>query len=119
MANSLKVTLKSLNKDMTFAAKGQTGHFTMMDAKEEIGGNGAAGTPMELVLEALGGCTGLDVISILKKKRISFSHLEIHLNAERSEEHPKVFTNIHIEFVLFSNDGDKALNGLERAVKLS
>jgi putative redox protein len=119
MANTLKVSLKSLNRDLTFAAKGQTGHFTMMDAKEEKGGNSAAGTPMELVLEALGGCTGLDVISILKKKRVSFSHLDINLDAERSDEHPKVFTSINIEFILYSNDGDKALTSLERAVELS
>lgn len=119
MANTMKVSLKSLNRDMTFAAKGQTGHFTMMDAKEEVGGNGAATTPMELMLEALGGCTGLDTISILKKKRVSFSHLEIILNGERSDEHPKVFTSIHLEFILHSNDGDKALTSLERAVELS
>ena len=119
MANTLNVSLKSLNRDMTFAAKGQSGHFTMMDAKEEAGGNGAATTPMELALEALGGCTGLDTISILKKKRVSFSHLDINLSAERSAEHPKVFTTIHLEFVLHSNDGEKAKKSLDRAVELS
>ena len=119
MANSMKVSLKSLNQDMTFAAKGPSGHFTMMDAKAEIGGNGAATTPMALMLESLGGCTGMDTISILKKKRIPFSHLEINLSSERSEEHPKVFTSIHLEFILYSNAGEKAEKALKRAVELS
>lgn len=73
MANTMNVTLKSLNKDMTFAAKGPTGHFTLMDAKEEVGGNGAATTPMELMLQSLGGCTGMDTLSILKKENPIFS----------------------------------------------
>ena len=119
MANPLQVNLTSLNQNMTFAAMGQSGHWLMMDAKKEFGGNGGASTPMELVLEALGGCTGLDVISILNKKRTSYSHLEINLNAERSDEHPKVFTSIHMEFILHSNDGEKALKSLGRSVALS
>jgi len=119
MANNLQVTLKSINKDMTFAAKGQTGHWTMMDAKAEVGGNGGAASPMELLLEALGGCTGLDTISILKKKRTAFSHLEINIKGDRTDQHPKVYTHIHMEFTLYSNDGDKALKNLKRAVQLS
>ena len=119
MANTLKVSLKSLNRDMTFAGKGQTGHWIMMDAKEEVGGNGAASTPMELMLQSLGGCTGMDTLSILKKKRTPFTFMEIILNSERSNEHPKVFTSIHIEFILHSNGGEKALKNLKRAVELS
>ena len=119
MANPLSVTLKSLNRDMTFAAKGMSNHWHMIDTKEEIGGNAGAPTPMEMVLEALGGCTGMDTLSILKKKRTPFSHLDIFLNGERSEEHPKVFTDIHIKFVLHSDGGEKALRDLETAAKLS
>lgn len=119
MSNTLNVQLQSLNQDMTFAAKGQTGHWLMMDAKKEAGGNGGATSPMEMVLEALGGCTGLDTISILNKKRVSFSHLEINISAERSDEHPKVFTSIHMEFILHTHDGEKALKSLERSVELS
>lgn len=119
MANSLSVKLISLNNDMTFAAKGSSGHFTLFDAKEEVGGNGAAATPMEIFLEALGACQGMDTLAILKKKRISFSHLDINLKGDRSEEHPKVYTDVHMVFTLYSNDGDKALKSLERAVQLS
>lgn len=119
MSNSMNVKLISLNNDMTFAAKGNSGHFTLFDAKEEIGGNGAAATPMEVVLEALGGCQGMDTIAILKKKRISFTHLEIDLQGKRAEEYPKIYTDIHVIFTLYSNDGEKALKSLERAVELS
>jgi len=119
MAKEISVTLKSLNNEMTFAAKGPTGHWTMMDAKADVGGNAGAASPMELVLEALGGCTGLDTISILKKKRTPFSHLDINIKGDRTEEHPKVYTHIHMEFILYSNDGEKALKSLKRAVALS
>ncbi|MFA6617734.1 MAG: OsmC family protein [Candidatus Neomarinimicrobiota bacterium] len=119
MANPVNVKLISLNNDMTFVAKSNSGHFTLFDAKEEVGGNGAAATPIEIVLEALGGCQGMDTLAILKKKRISFAHLDIELKGERAEEHPKVYTDIHMVFTLYSNDGDKALKSLERAIQLS
>ncbi len=119
MSNTLKVKLQSLNQDMTFAAKGKSNHWHMIDTKEEIGGNGAAPTPMELVLEALGGCTGMDAIAILKKKRTPFTQLEIELSAERADEHPKIFTDINIKFTLHTDGGEKALRDLQTAVKLS
>jgi putative redox protein len=119
MSNPLKVTLQSLNQNMTFAAKGMSKHWHMIDTKEEIGGNAAAPAPMEMVLEALGGCTGMDAIAILKKKRTSFTQLEIELSGERSDEHPKVFTDINIKFTLHTDGGEKALKDLEQSVKLS
>lgn len=119
MANKLEVKLQSLNKDLTFAAKGMSQHWHMIDTKDVVGGNNAAPTPMEMVLEALGGCTGMDTLSILKKKRTPFTELEIFLSGERSDEHPKVFTDINIKFVLHSDGGEKALRDLQTAVKLS
>jgi len=119
MSNTLNVNLRSLDRDMTFAAKGQSNHWHMIDTKQEIGGNAAAPTPMEMVLEALGGCTGMDAIAILKKKRTPFTQLEIFLTGERSDEHPKVFTDINIKFVLHTTGGEKALHDLETAVTLS
>lgn len=119
MANVLNVNLQSLNQDMTFAAKGGSGHWIMLDTKVENGGNEAATTPMELLLKSLGGCTGMDTLAILKKKRTPFSYLEINITGERAEDHPKVFTKIHVKFILHSNGGDKVLNNLERAVQLS
>jgi putative redox protein len=69
------------------------------------------------VLLALGSCTGCDVLSILKKKKVQLDDAEIYIDAERSEEHPKVFTKIHLEFVFSGKD----LNPihLERAIELS
>lgn len=119
MANPLTVKLQSLNQDLTFAAKGESKHWHMIDTKEEIGGNASAPTPMEMVLEALGGCTGMDALAILKKKRTPFTQLEIELKGERSENHPKIYTDINIKFSLHTNGGEKALKDLETAVKLS
>lgn len=119
MAASLKVNLQSLNKDMTFASKGTSGHWHMIDTHEDNGGNGAAASPMEMLLEALGGCSGMDTLAILRKKRTPFSRLEIRIEGERRDEHPKIFTNIHMLFILYSDHGEKALRDLQRATELS
>jgi putative redox protein len=88
-----------------------------MDGPETFGGSSAAPSPKELVLMALGGCTGSDVVSILTKKRVAFDRLELHLTAHVREEHPQIFTDIHVEYVLFGNDLQPA--DLERAIELS
>lgn len=119
MANIVNVELRSLNQDLTFAAKGRSGHWLMIDADKEVGGNGAGNAPLEMLLQALGACTGMDVISILKKKRTPFTGLDIFVDGEKSEEHPKIFKKINLRFILHSNGGEKALNDLERAVELS
>lgn len=119
MANTVNVELHSLNQDLTFAAKGKSGHWLMIDTNKEVGGNAAGNAPLEMLLQALGGCTGMDVISILKKKRTPFSKLDIYVDAEKRDEHPKIFTKINLRFVLHSGGGEKALKDLERAVGLS
>ena len=79
---------------------------------------GATGpSPMELVLVSLGGCTAMDVISILEKKRQEVTNFEILLHANRSSEHPKVFTEITIEFVVTGHGIDE--EAVKRAVELS
>ncbi len=119
MANTVNVRLQSMNKDLTFAAKSNSGHWTMIDSSEKAGGNQAGPTPLELLLEALGGCAGMDTLSILKKKRTPFSRLDIFIEGKKREEHPKSFTDINLRFVLHSNGGDKALRDLKRAAELS
>jgi len=119
MGKNLKVELQSLGRQLTLASRSGSGHWHMMDTKEEIGGMNAATTPMEMVLEALGGCTGMDTLSILRKKRTPFSRLEILIDSERAEEHPKVYTKINLHFILHSNGGEKALRDLQKAVMLS
>ncbi len=73
--------------------------------------------PMQLVLMGLCGCTGMDVISILKKKRQSFTDLQVNATAERAEEHPRVYTQIHLEFVVTGDDVDP--DAVERSIELS
>jgi putative redox protein len=74
-------------------------------------------TPMRLLLVGLCGCTGMDVISIMKKKRQPFTGLQVKATAERAEEHPKVYTQIHLEFVVTGEGVDPG--AVERAIELS
>jgi putative redox protein len=73
--------------------------------------------PMELLLIGLAGCTAMDVVSILQKKRQPFTDLEVRVTAERAEEHPKVYTQIHLEFVVKGGGVDP--RAVERAIELS
>ncbi len=88
-----------------------------LDATVDHGGTGTGPAPMELILMGLGGCTSMDVISILAKKRQQVTSFEIFLHADRASEHPKVFTDITIEYVVKGKDLDAA--AVERAVELS
>ncbi len=74
-------------------------------------------TPMELVLMALGGCTGMDVISILQKMRQDVKNFEINISAERAQDHPRVFTKINLEYVIYGSNVDE--NSVKRAIELS
>ena len=104
-------------RGITFSAKSDSNYWITMDGPESFGGSDAAPRPKELVLMALGGCTGSDVVSILTKKRVPFDRLELHLTARVREEHPQIFTEIHVEYVLFGNNLNPA--DLERAIELS
>ncbi|MGB9682346.1 MAG: OsmC family protein [bacterium] len=74
-------------------------------------------TPTELVLMALGGCTGMDVISILQKMRQDVKNFEINLTAEKAQEYPKVFTKIHLEYVVYGTNLDEG--SVKKAIDLS
>ncbi len=89
---------------LSLTGKADSNHWIAMDAAEDVGGNNAATRPMELVLLGLGGCTLMDVISILKKKRSPFKNINISLKVKRAKEHPQVFTHIKIKFIVY---GDK------------
>jgi putative redox protein len=73
--------------------------------------------PVNLLLIGLCGCTGMDVVSILRKKRQPFTGLQVKATAERAEEHPKIFTEIHLEFVVTGKDVDP--EAVERSIELS
>jgi putative redox protein len=102
---------------VTLIGKSGSNHWVTMDSVEKVGGSNAASTPKELVLMALGGCTAMDVISILEKQRVSYDHIEIRLTATERDEHPRIYTAIHIEFVIHGNNIDTSM--VERAIELS
>lgn len=104
-------------KGGTFAARGSSNHWTMMDTPKKVGGHEAASGPMELVLFGLGGCTGVDVETILKKMKVHVENFEIDILAERAETHPKVYTKIEMIYHFYGKDLPQ--KKLERAVKLS
>ena len=73
--------------------------------------------PVELMLLSLAGCTSMDVISIMQKKRQEFSDFKVNISGDRSEEHPKVYTKVHLEIVVTGKDVDP--KALERSIELS
>jgi putative redox protein len=103
-------------EDMQFVARAGTGHAIVMDATVENGGFGSASSPMEVLLMGLMGCTAMDVISILKKKRQPVEGFKIFASGERAAEHPKAYTAIHLEYVAYGEVDPEALT---RAVQLS
>jgi putative redox protein len=103
--------------DMAFTGS-TDGRFTVrMDASEEVGGHDSGFRPTDLLVIGLAGCTGMDVISILKKKRQEVTSFQVLVNAQKAEEHPKVFTQIQIEYVVTGKNIDPS--AVERAVELS
>jgi putative redox protein len=82
-----------------------------------VGGENDGFRPMELIAIGLAGCTGMDVISILEKKKQNVSNFEVRIHAEKAADHPKVFTNIEIEYLIQGVGIDRA--AVERAVELS
>ncbi len=111
-----KVEVKFVD-GMTFIGKGDSNHWVVMDGAETVGGSNAGTRPMELVLVALGGCTGMDVVSILRKKRVKFDKFEIKITGERAEEHPKVYTKVDIEYTIYGKDIKE--KDVEQAIELS
>lgn len=106
-------------KGLSFAGKADSNHWVPMDTVAQFGGNEAAAKPMELVLLGLGGCTGMDVISILQKKRAPVTNLELELDAEQSQDYPKVFTTIKIKYILYGDKDNIKPQDVERAIELS
>ena len=86
--------------DLAFEAQTESGHSFPLDAKPEVGGHNQGATPMEVLLVSLAGCTGMDVASILRKKRVDLRAMTVKINGERALEHPKYFTRIDVEFNL-------------------
>ena len=103
--------------DASFEGKSGSGHSVIMDGPPEAGGKNAGIRPMEMLLLGVGGCTAFDVMMILKKARQDVSDCDVQLEAERAEKEPKVFTRIHIHFVITGRDISE--KHVKRAIELS
>lgn len=112
----MKAIIKQI-KGISFVGKTDSNHWVTIDGPKEFDGSEAAARPKELLLLALGTCTGSDVVTILNKKKMKFTDFELHLDAEEVKDHPKVFTKIHIEFLFRGKDLNS--NHIERAIELS
>lgn len=102
---------------VTFIGKADSNHWVTMDGPESFGGGDAGTRPKELLLIALGGCTGSDVAIILQKKKVQLDKFDMNITAEAVEEHPQVFTKINIEFEFYGKDIQE--KDVERAIELS
>jgi len=102
---------------VTFMGKADSNHWVTMDGPKDFGGNDAGTRPKELILLALGGCSGSDVAVILSKKKIKYDKLEMNISAEMQETHPQIYTKIHVEFVVYGKDIPE--EAVKRAIELS
>ncbi len=98
---------------------GETGEgpAIVVDSKGGTFGTHSGLTPMELVLVALAGCTAMDVVSIMAKKRQPMTNIQVKVEAENADRHPKVFTRIHINYVAYGSGIDE--KALARSIRLS
>lgn len=104
-------------KGITFVGKTDSNHWITMDGPESFGGSDAGIRPKELLMLSLGGCTGSDVASILAKKKIKLKGFEMNISADVAEEHPQVFTKMHLEYVFYGKNLPE--KDIERAIELS
>src|SRR5437588_8500993 len=109
--------LVKLEAGMQFDAEAGSGHHITLDAAEHGGGKNAGFRSMELLLVGLGGCTGMDVISILRKKRQQVTGYEVHVSGIRVEDHPMVFVEITVEHIVTGHHIQP--EAIERAIQLS
>ena len=112
----MKATIKWLD-GVSFEGVSESGHSVVMDGAPESGGKNLGMRPMEMLLLGLGGCTSYDVVTILKKSRQDVKDCSAEITAERAENIPKVFTKIHIHFILEGSNLDVSV--VERAINLS
>ncbi|HJW81312.1 MAG TPA: OsmC family protein [Acidiferrobacterales bacterium] len=112
----MKATIRWAGK-ASFEGKSESGHTVIMDGSPEIGGENRGPRPMELLLLGMGGCTSIDVMLILGKGRQDVTDCVAHIEAERAPTDPKVFTRIHVHFVVTGRKLDP--KRVEQALKLS
>ena len=113
---SLKTKIKWM-QDVSFKGSSESGHEVALDGPEELGGKGLGMRPMEMMLIGMGGCTSFDVVTILKRSRQQITGCIAEIEAIRADEIPKVFTSIHIHFLIKGIDLQE--KAVDRAIELS
>jgi len=103
--------------NMAFEGKGDSGHTVLLDAGPQVGGQDQGPRPMETLLFALGGCTGMDVISILKKMRQDVEKFNMEISGDRAEEHPKRYTKVNVHYALQGTDLN--VDKIRKAIQLT
>jgi len=112
----MKTRVKWLD-NMSFVGESGSGHSIVMDGPPEFGGRNLGVRPMEMLLLGLGGCASFDVVSMLKKSKQDLIDCEVEISAERANEEPKVFTKIHLHFIISGNNLSE--KRIARAIELS
>ncbi|MEN9501480.1 MAG: hypothetical protein RI964_765 [Pseudomonadota bacterium] len=112
----MKARVKWLD-NMSFVGESGSGHSVVMDGPPELGGRNLGVRPMEMLLLGLGGCASFDVVLILQKSKQAVTDCEVEITAERADTEPKVFTRIHLHFIVKGHD--LAVEKVERAIRLS
>jgi len=116
MELSVKARVKWLD-NMSFVGESGSGHSVVMDGPPELGGRNLGVRPMEMLLLGLGGCSSFDVVLILQKSKQAVTDCEVEIEAERADSEPKVFTRIHLHFIVKGHD--LSPEKVERAIRLS
>ena len=112
----MEATIKWLD-EVSFEGTSESGHSVVMDGPPDSGGKNLGMRPMEMLLLGMGGCTSYDVVTILKKSRQDIKNCKAEITAQRAEDIPKVFTKIHIHFIIEGHALDSTV--VERAINLS
>ena len=112
----MATTVVKLVEGMQFVGRSTSGHAVLMDSSEKVGGSDSAARPVEVMLCSLGGCTGMDVISILRKMKTEPDDLRVEIKDTRAPDYPKVFTDIHIVYRVRGNVPEA---NLKKAIELS
>jgi putative redox protein len=107
----------SLIDGVSFDGTAESGHRVVMDGPPELGGQDKGTRPMEMLLLGLGGCSAFDVVHMLRKGRVEMTDCEVQVEAERAAQAPKVFTRIHLHFVISGKEIPESK--VRRAVQLS
>lgn len=102
---------------LQFVGEAESGHAIIMDGTPDVGGRNTGLRPTELLLIGIGGCSGMDIVSILKKKKQDVKGVEINVDGRKADSYPQKFTEIHLEFVITGKNISE--EAVKRAVQLS